>query len=334
MWELDNQTRFVADRTVVVDKTGERHLAVVIKGTFDIKPNGTTEFAENQVEVKIGPEYRHGDGDSSLLYEQELIAGKPGTDVYVNASAYAPKGVPTTAVEASLQTPFGFSTVLVTGDRKWERNLVGLVEPSAPQPFATMPIIYERAFGGYDRHDPDVSKHRMDPKNPVGTGFFTSASHKLGQAMPNIQWGGQSRAPGPAGFGAVCSYWEPRIKYQGTYDAKWLEQQKPLLPVDFDPWWFMCAPVAQQSRTYLRGGESFGLTNMTPNGVLTFQLPKFAFRLTTFIGRTEHEHVAKVNTVIIEPDFPRVLVLWHSTLSCHHDIDDIDRMRIREKSYI
>jgi hypothetical protein len=288
-----------------------------------------------QVEPKIEPEYRGAPGESSLVYEQDLIAGKPRTDVYVNGTAYAPGGRPVTEMTVGLSTPMGRKTLRVVGDRRWERNLVGLVEPGPTVPFVEMPIVYERAYGGFDKTDPDPAKNRLDPRNPIGTGHFTAQHHKVGKPLPNIEFPDGDVARGPAGFGALCSYWQPRMKYQGTYDAAWIEKRKPLLPDDYDPQFLQCAPVDQQAPATLRGGEPFGVVGMTPGaGAVTFALPKHYFGLATRIGKNVHEHRARMQTVIIEPTFPRVIVVWHSTLSCHHEIDDIDWTEITEKQYV
>lgn len=334
MWELKNKTAYPAERTVVIDPKGERHWVVVVKGTFDILPDGTLAIADEQVPPTMAPEYRGEAGESSLLYEQDLIAAKPHTDLYLNATAHAPHGRPTAEVIVGIRTPMGTKSLVVTGDRAWEPNLVGQVEPTPPLPFLTMPITYERAYGGYDRQDEDPSRHRLHPFNPVGRGMLTRRAHRRGQPLPNVGFPGQAMDAGVAGFGAICSYWRPRIDHQGTYDAAWVEHQKPLLPLDWSPLNLQCAPVDQQREPHLRGGEPIGLFNLTPGGTLQFPVPKHYFAFITKIGSRLHQHRAKINTVIIEPDHPRVMVVWHSTLSCHHDIDDIDSTTIREKRYV
>ena len=40
------------------------------------------------------------------------------------------------------------------------------------------------------------------------------------------------------------------------------------------------------------------------------------------------------DTVIIEPSFPRVMVVCHSTLECHHDMDYIDFTLVTQKRYV
>jgi hypothetical protein len=334
MWILHNQTPFAAERTIVVDVHGARHWVVVVKGTFDIQRNGSLTLAKNQVEPKAAPEHHGEPGESSLRYEADLIPAKLRTDVYLNATAYAPEGRPTTKVTVGVETPLGTKRLVVHGDRVWKRNLVGQIEPSPPQPFVRMPIVYERAYGGFDCQDPDPSRHRLNEENPVGTGFFTSHAHRRDQPLPNVELLDRRLEAQPAGYGALCSYWQPRLRLHGTYDTRWVETRKPLLATDYDPLALQCGPIDQQVSPFLRGGERFGLINLSAAGSLGFALPKHYFALTTFVGKRRHEHRAAINTVIIEPDHPRVIVVWHSSLACHHEIDDIDFTEIVEKPYL
>ncbi len=335
MWLVENSTPYAAERSIVIDKRGERHWVVVVKGTFDILPGGVTRASAEQLPPLAAPVYVGKDGESSLLYDQELQAAKPRSEVYVNGYAYAPQGQPTTRVNVGLSTPQGTKTLAVVGDRRWERDLVGGVVTTPPLPFLKLPITYERAWGGYDKTDPDASKHRLDPRNTVGTGVVSRVAHRVGQCVPNIEFPGRDlETSGPAGFGALCSFWHPRTTFQGTYDAKWMESRKPLLPEDFDPQWFQCAPVDQQLAKRLYGGETLAVVGMSTTGTLQFTLPKHYFAFTTRIGSKRLEHRAQIDTVVIEPEHPRVIVIWHTTLSCHHQIDDIDATMITEKPYV
>ena len=333
MWEVRNGTRFAASAGIVVDKNGENHWVVIVKGTFDMHSDGSLTPAEEQVEPTLAPEYRGDPATTSLLYEQDLWGPKPLTDVYLNATAYAPGGKPATDVVVGLRSPAGSKELLVQGDRVWTG--IRALSPSRPRSFLEMPIIYERAYGGYDHEDENVAHHRMSQSNPVGTGVFASAKRRLGKMLPNIEHRHRGKPEDPAGFGAVCGHWHPRTKYQGTYDAKWLKTRRPLLPEDYDPRALQCAPEDQQISPHLGGGERFGLTNMNPRVPnLVFDLPRHSFWFVTQVGLKKFNHRATINTMIIEPSHPRVIVVWHSMLSCHHAVDDIDYTVIGEKKRV
>jgi hypothetical protein len=46
------------------------------------------------------------------------------------------------------------------------------------------------------------------------------------------------------------------------------------------------------------------------------------------------EHRGKLHTVVLEPSEARVIMVWHTRLSCGHALDDIDRTAVIEKAYV
>jgi len=328
MWMLENETAFAADRNWVLDKDGAKSWVVAVKATFDLHPDGSTEPSPQQQEPLLAPEFRGEPADSSLIYEADLIYGKQRTDVLINGHAYARNGEPVSQLLVTLKIGSLEKTLQVTGDRMWERGILG---PSLgpPQPFAKMAITYERAFGGYDKRPENPMDHRLEPRNPVGTGFTVRREHLVGQRAPNVELVGDSSVP--AGFGAIASFWEPRLKYAGTYDDDWLRSRMPLLPQDFDERYFQCAPEDQQAAGFLRGGEAVELTNLTPSGRLAFALPRLYPAFATRFGREVVEHDGVLHTVVIEPDFARVILVYQTRLPCHHRVDQLDVTIVREK---
>ena len=61
--------------------------------------------------------------------------------------------------------------------------------------------------------------------------------------------------------------------------------RSPLWANDFDDRYHQSAPADQRAAGFLRGGELVELTNLTPDGVLRFSLPKVHVGFTTFFGR-------------------------------------------------
>jgi hypothetical protein len=338
MWTVANETPFKTDRTIVVDKHGARHWVVVVKATFAIHPDGGTEIAKKQVDPLLVPEYRGEPGESSLLYESDLVSDKPGTDVLVHGTAYAPRERPATEVRVALKVGDAEKTLVVRGDRVFERT-VGGVAVSQPSPFLKMPLVYERAYGGFDHASPDPARQKIFAPNPVGTGVSFEPASLVGRPVANVEFEtGPSKPSAAAGFGPLCSYWEPRRRYAGTYDDAWAKKQKPLLPLDFDDRGNMCAPIDQQVEPHARGGEVLHLTHLTPAGAMTVRLPRHYFTFTTLFARSARrspaDHRARLHTVIVEPDQPRLIMVWHSRLSCGNAVDDIDQTIVGEKEYV
>ncbi len=338
MWHLENRTPYAAERTWVQDPDGTKRWVVVVKATFDIHESGRLTLADEQLPPLAVPEYHGVDGASSLRYEADLVPPKPGTDVVLRGHAHAPRGRAATSLAVALGVGSRRKVLQVTGDRVYRRTLLGTIVPSAPAPFVRMPIVYERAYGGHDSTPADPARRALFAPNPVGTGHVAERTALLGRPVANIETPGVALGHlGAAGFGAICSHWSPRRELAGTYDDRWLATRKPLLPEDFDPRFHMCAPLDQQHVPHLRGGVPIELVNLTPSGVLRFCLPKvwLVFRTRFGLRRREHqrEHRAKLHTVIVEPDFPRVLMVWHTSLACHHEADDLEDTTLSEKPY-
>jgi hypothetical protein len=326
MWQVDNRTPFAAERGWVRDRNGAEVWLVAVKCTFDIRPDGSTEISADQPPVLRTPEYHGEPGTSSVKYEADLVLTKPTTDVILVGHAYAPGGHPVTALDAGFRIGPLEKILRISGDRTW-----GALGPSAPAPFDRMPLVYERAFGGVDLRSAHPERD-WEWRNPVGTGFAVARDNLAGQALPNIEYakdrvGGWKDRPRPAGFGAIASHWQPRASFAGTYDETWMATRQPLLPDDFDDRFFQCAPSDQQTPAPLRGGEPVELYHLTPDGVLRFALPKtfLGFETRFHDGSRETHKERRLHTVIVEPDYPRVSLIWHTALPCHYKVQKLDR---------
>lgn len=333
MWQVDNRTPFAAERGWVRDREGTEIWLVAVKATFDIKSDGSTEIAKDQPPVLRVPEYFGEPGKSSIKYEADLILTKTTTDILVIGHAYAPKEVPVSELDVGFRVGSVKKILKVYGDRKW--GVFGLSEPKS---FVKMPLVYERTFGGVD-HASDHPERDWDWRNPVGTGFAIKKSHLEGVPMPNIEYPNQlirswNDRPFPASFGPIASHWQPRAAFAGTYDEKWIKTRQPLLPEDFDERYFQCAPVDQQTPQFLRGGEPVVLLNLSTGGELRFLLPKayLGFETRFYDGSKEIHKTRRLHTVILEPDYPRVSVVWHSALPCHFKVQKLERTIVTLKT--
>ena len=45
------------------------------------------------------------------------------------------------------------------------------------------------------------------------------------------------------------------------------------------------------------------------------------------------EHRSRLGTVIIEPDYPRVMMVWQTSLAVRNDVDYLEETIVREKPY-
>ncbi|QSQ11889.1 DUF2169 family type VI secretion system accessory protein [Myxococcus landrumensis] len=331
MWGLKNRTTYAAERNWTRDKDGVHWWLVAVKATFNIATQGVLTLADEQPPPVLAPEYFGEPGRSSLRYDSDLLVAKPGTDVLVAAHAHAPRGKTAPIVPVSLRIEQVHKELLVYGERIYDRGMLG-ASATSPRPFTTRPIRYEFAFGGSDLTDSDPQKHRIDERNPIGRGFVRRSSHVIGKQAHAIEYPrGVPAEMGPAGFGPIDASWMPRRKLAGTYDARWVQSKKPLLPDDFDPAFAMSAPTDQRTSKPLAGGERVQLLNMTPDSTLRFELPRILLGFTTRIGTRRVPHSSRLVTVLIEPEEKRLSLVWQSTLRVSApDADYLDETEIVE----
>jgi hypothetical protein len=206
--------------------------------------------------------------------------------------------------------------VQVSGDRSWNRS--GF---TAPRPFAEMPLVWERAFGGV--HRVDARQTLEEPRNPVGAGFpgKRSAADVVGERLPNIE---DPRAllstfgqrPDPVGFGFIAPNWRPRRDHVGTYDETWQRTRAPYLPRDFDARFFNAAPSDQVFTPSLTGGESLELVGVHPEGDLKLTLPSWKLRCLVQIAGSAEVPPFRMETVMIEPDINRLSFVFRAAVPC------------------
>ncbi|MFM0521675.1 MULTISPECIES: DUF2169 domain-containing protein [Caballeronia] len=337
MWSVANPTPFAADYQWGMDKNGNRIWMIVVKATFDIQSDGRCRLAVKNEPVRQVAQPYGEFGQSSLQYETDLLGVKPTTDILVMGDAIAPRGRAVTALEVSLRAAAIHKRLRVTGDRVWLRGVLGL-GMSSPAPFERMPVTYERAYGGWDRSASKSEDHRLDDRNHVGTGFAVRVENCDGMRLPNIEFADQlikdwKDRPAPAGLNAVDCAWSPRRQLAGTYDERWRRERFPLWAEDFDPHYYNCAPMDQQPRDYLSGGERIEVTGMSESGTVAFDIPKIGFGFRTRFGRERVDHEGRLCTVIVEPNVPRVVLAWQTSIVCNRRADELDETLVIEKAH-
>src|SRR6185436_16177542 len=315
----ENRTPFALSALPLIDEQGQPVLTVVVKGTFAIGTDGRCTRAEEQVPVNVGGEPWGEDPlTSSYRYEPEVAFIKPATDVVLIGHAWAPRAG-TTEMSVGIKVGPARKEALVFGDRGWFKSM-GQVGMSKPRAFEKIPLRWERAFGGWDRSHPDPNRHACEARNPVGVGARPSKSFDEGMRLPNLEDPQHplrklGDAPPPAGFGFVSPHWQPRAALAGSYDERWQKERAPLLPKDFDRRHLNAAPAGLVT-PYLRGDETVVTVGATPQGQFRFNLPGAAPPLVRVAlhDRLDQAPVMNLDTVIVEPDERRLMLLWRGMI--------------------
>lgn len=193
---------------------------------------------------------------------------KPRGEYLVCGSAFAPGGGETG--QATVEVRMGPLSKLLTvfGDRTWTRSpdhfdrLVGnswLIGPV--QPFAEMPLTWDRAFGGPEFAANQAGKGHL----PVGTEPVEGQSPLPNLEQPEQMMAGPWAEPRPAGLMPRDIGSPPRAAKAGTFDAAWLREMFPGLPADLDWGMYSMADDDQQNAGYWSGGEDFAIRGMHPD---------------------------------------------------------------------
>ena len=235
--------------------------------------------------------------------------------------------------------------IAVFGDRFCTHRIFAGPLFSEPDPFVTMDIRYELAYGGVDiRSDPGMPCAYA--RNNLGKGFVIGDGKKsLDQLpLPNIEdpddlltparlcagdvskW---DRQPMPQGFGWFAKFWHPRASYAGIMPADRPaeeelrtmyaaavppEQREQYMQAKLPDMDFRFFGGASQglSLPFLSGDEAVSLLNLAPEGQVGFQLPGERPGIGLDIGRGQQEPEVVLHTVMIRMEERQVDLVWRA----------------------
>lgn len=254
---MDNQTPLhhpSHERLTSATLTKPPMLALVIKRTYDITPNGSCRLAEKQYPVH-NDVVMYDELDppqvSAPQWDNDLFALKTLTDVILQGSAHT-YGGPVQETTVELNFAHVRRAIKVYGDRRVEWGADGEPRFTPPVKFEEMPLCYDRAYGGQDaialKRQGDPVEEVFDfvrpewlfsttspyhyPRNPAGTGYVIETDRESieGIRVPNLEWQGDPLTPKRLGVGTVDAWmggalpacfdwheqsWFPRMAYLG-----------------------------------------------------------------------------------------------------------------------
>jgi hypothetical protein len=315
MLQLHNHTPLKAMILVVPDRHGVESLLVVIKGTYRLSDGA---LAAEQQPILVADQWAGEPGTSPLLAAHDLALEKPGTDILLVGSAHAPGGQPVREMEVSLQVGSLHKRIRVIGDRVWEKGFFGH-RISEPVPFTTMPLTWDRAYGGVDAGVDPAAPPACDARNPSGRGVVHSkpATPQAGRPLPNLEDPASpitkaKDQPAPAGCGPLAPSWQPRAGWAGTYDEAWQQTRAPYLPTDFDPRFFLAAPADQVVMPHLVGGETVTVRGMSGSDV-SGTVPAVVFPVECHFSDVGQVSLPlKLDTLVIAPENDTCTLVWRA----------------------
>src|ERR1700722_13941240 len=133
-------------------------LSVAVKAAFKLKNGSPVSLLPEPLDC-VGDAHFVEEPSGSLSYASDYVLFKPRADVLLVGEAHSPGGVPVSLLDATLRVGRLRKALRIVGDRQWRRRFLLWSRATAPTAFKSMPIVYERAYGG-----------RKYKGNRVGTG--------------------------------------------------------------------------------------------------------------------------------------------------------------------
>jgi len=272
---------------------------VVLKCTFDVDARGGLRPAAEQPLVCE----KDVDNDFGTI-SAEVVPIKAGCDVAVYGQAHSPQ--PTPALTVVLKIGEFERRLQVSGDRTWTKSW-GSWKLSPPQPFTTMPITYQQAYGGETYENEKVIGPYFD--NPFGRGYVVREEHVAATAPPNVEEADQlvtawTQRPLPAGLALL-----PRHSALRGRRGVRVEGQQTIL----EPAFFSCAHPRMTLPRYPAGAK-LALEGMHRGGAWNFTLPALDHYVTITLGAASYQFPLTVDTLYLFPEANQVSVVARQAL--------------------
>jgi hypothetical protein len=207
------------------DADGRQIVSLHVKKSYAFDERGTCRVADEQAPLFMPR--------AELLApwhtEMDVLPFKRSTDIIVHALAYG--GGARTCL-ASIAVAGRKLVYQVAGDRRCGYRGAGSTRFSEPEPFDTIPICYENAYGGVDEtvEAPTPTtlaecfrRHPGEyPRNTVGRGYVVTERRDVldGLLLPNVEHPEQPLSPENIVVGAPDLWWRQPLPWSCDWFAK------------------------------------------------------------------------------------------------------------------
>lgn len=327
--ELNNESPFACELLFTTNEEAACVCVPIVRASFALAAGGELRLLEKQPPIDLSGAWWGDPASSSMKLEPQIAFVKPATDVVLIGNAF-PSNPERTEGLVGIRVGDTQKLARVFGKRRFMKRF-GSSRISSPEPFEQIALTYENAFGGWDRRDPDPTRHTFEPRNPVGMGYRDPRLPFDEDWMaPHIEdparlYQGNGDRPAPAGFGFVAPDWQPRAQFAGTYDKAWSDTRKPQLPKDFDRRFFNAASPGLVMSGYLRGDEAVIVVGASTNGRVMFQLPGEPAPIVKLRmkSRDAAELTTALDTLVIDMDAGTVTMTWRAHLVVPRGVHDV-----------
>ena len=178
--DFTNGTDFPAEALVGSTTDWEQTAMVACKVTYRRTEAGGLEPVSPE---EMWPVLTEPADFQGVTLMPELEFRKRGIDLLVFGPAVAPRGWASRQLKVEIRCGPIRKQVQVFGHRTWEKEVGGFVL-SPTEPFETMPLTNDGAFGGASVLAGEEVVH---PLNPGGRGYCMSKEDVPGKALPNLE---------------------------------------------------------------------------------------------------------------------------------------------------
>lgn len=303
-------------------------LTLIVKGTFDLVPEGEVVPSEEQ-QLPTGDEFYENDEEmqGGPRYASDFAYLKPLADLGLAGHCHAPKGTVVPARRVTFQVGDMVHALTVYGDRHW----IGPVATD-PEPFSKFALRYDYSYGG-----------KGFKKNPVGRGYSKTKDENgnTNRFLPNIMHPGEQMSTPlsrlePAGFGPIHREWHQRKSKLGSYKGKYLKNRWPWFAEDMDWRYFNSAPDMLQTE-FLRGDEALYFENLHPQ-YSDYRSTLSGIRARCFVNRDAatgtceeafSEVAMNLDTLWVDMDNEKVVLVWRGWIQAlSEEFEEIQQILI------
>lgn len=327
--KVTNTSKLAFELLFLTNEEGVAVCVPLVQATYALTPGAPLDLLTKQPAVNIAGAWWGDPAAHSMKLEPQIAFMKPSTDIVLLGHAY-PNNKERTEGLVGIRVGNTQKVARIFGNRHIVKHM-GFMRATPPEPFDSIPLTYEHAYGGWDRRDADPNKHSFEARNPAGVGFWDSK--QTGDAeviMPNIEDPNQlyqstSDRPPPTGFGFISPDWQPRSAFAGTYDKAWSDARKPLLPKDFDRRFFNSASPGLIAPNYLLGNEAVTVVGATESGRVDFTLPGIPVPTCRLHLKNGAPTILQtvLDTLLVDMEHRTVTLTWRAHLAVRRGAHDV-----------
>jgi len=296
--DLVNRTKYQVKLLATSVEENRMMASIVVKARFDIKNNALVPHQKQNWPIGQPVKTKYGEFDEDSPFR------KQGVDVMLLGEAYPANGGSAERARFELTVGDLRYPIDVYGDRRWVLSGNRLVA-SQPEPFVSMPLTWERAYGGKANVETGEFPYHA---NPFGRGFYCNEEDARDNFLPNLEnpenpvksWEDQ---PEPVGVAPLSR--ESSLRIMNAIELN-LEDRMPKLE-KINPSYYNNANPALILPEPPKPGTLISASGVRPGGDgLSFRLPPgtfhayvqladrgyvFPFHLDNITLVTEHEQV-------------------------------------------